>query len=162
MSDYEIVSLFNDLLNTGFARLNDFMVGLFAVLVTAYMAARDLTRPMVGLVLALYTMFSIVTIVPTLVTFNRFALAADLVREAAKRPDSPLSGLFAILPAAALVTSVMAVLLVGAYAGGWRSSSRPDGAAIDAVFRWTILKPAGRAPSQGDYRDDPNSGNFTK
>lgn len=118
MSDYEIVSLFNDLLNTSFARVNDFMVGLFAVLVTGHLAARDLTRGMVRLVIGLYTIFSAATITPALATVNRFALAGDLVREAGQRPGSILPDLFTTLPSATIVTPTMAVLLIGAYAGG--------------------------------------------
>lgn len=119
MSDYEMLSLFNDLLNTAFARLNDFLVGLFALLVTGYMAARDLTQRMVNLVLILYTMFSIITIVPALATFNRFALAGALLEEAASRSGSVLPALFPFFPSQKLIMPMMSLLLLGAFVGGF-------------------------------------------
>lgn len=119
MSEFEIVSLFNELLNTCMSRLNDFILGLFAMLVTAYLAARELTRLMAGLVVTLYTVFSIVTITPTVASCNRFALFSDVVREAASVPGSLLPGIFAsTLPSPQLVTPTMALLLVLAYLGG--------------------------------------------
>jgi hypothetical protein len=118
MTDYEIVTLFNELLNTSFARLNDFMVGLFALLVTAYFAGRQLSSRMAALLLALYTAFSLATITAAVASAHRFALAGDLVRAAAARPDSMLPQLFSMLPSPALVTPVMGLLLVGAYLGG--------------------------------------------
>jgi hypothetical protein len=118
MTDFEIVSLFNDLLNTSFARLQDFMAGLFAMLVTAWLAANQLSRRMAILVVTLYSIFAVVTIVPALATILRFALAGDLVREAAGQPGSVLGSLFPVLPSAALIMPIMTILLVGAYAGG--------------------------------------------
>lgn len=118
MTDFELVTLFNDLLNTSFARLQDFMAGLFAMLVTAWMAAHRLNRRMATLVVVLYSIFAVVTIVPALATTLRFAMAGDLVRKAAAQPDSVLGGLFLILPSPALVMPVMTILLLGAFAGG--------------------------------------------
>ena len=118
MTDFELVTLFNDLLNTSFARLQDFMAGLFAMLVTAWLAAHRLNRRMATLVVVLYSIFGIVTIVPALATTLRFAMAGDLVRKAAAQPDSVLGSLFLVLPSPALVMPVMTVLLLGAFAGG--------------------------------------------
>jgi hypothetical protein len=117
MTDFEIVTLFNDLLNTSFARLNDFMVGLFALLITAYAAGRELSSRMAGLVILLYTLFSIATIVAAIASTHRFALAAGLVRRAGARDGSELSTLFPMLPSPEVVTPVM-TLLLGAYVGG--------------------------------------------
>jgi hypothetical protein len=49
---------------------------------------------------------------------NRFALSAELIREAASAPGSVLPTLFPILPSQAVITPTMTVLMVGAYAGG--------------------------------------------
>ena len=65
MTDFELIYLFNEFFNTMYARLNDFMVGLFAMLLAAYFAAAKLSRPMALLVADLYTLFSMATIVPT-------------------------------------------------------------------------------------------------
>ena len=118
MSDFEIVTLFNDLLNTCFARLNDFMVGLFAMLVTAWFAAHELNRRMVMLVISLYTVFCVATIVPTLATCNRFARAGALVRDAGEQPGSNLDHIFTTLPDPGVVNLTMIFLLIGAYSGG--------------------------------------------
>ena len=118
MSDFEIVTLFNDQLNTSFSRLNDFMVGLFALLVTAYMAGRDLPSRLAGLVVVLYTMFSTATVVAAILSFHRFALTAELVRAAGMETGSVLAVLFPVLPAPSLVTPIVTILLVGAYLGG--------------------------------------------
>ncbi len=118
MSDFEIVTLFNDLLNTSFARLSDFMVGLFALLITAYVAGRELSSRMAGLVILLYTLFSIATIVAAIASTHRFALAAGLVRRAGARDGSELSALFPMLPSPEVVTPVITLLLLGAYVGG--------------------------------------------
>jgi hypothetical protein len=118
MTDYEIVTLFNELLNTTFARLNDFMVGLFALLVTAYFAGRELPPRMASLLLALYTVFSVATITAAVASAQRFAMAGELIRQAGARPGSVLPQLFTMLPSPAVVTPVMILLLVGAYVGG--------------------------------------------
>ncbi len=118
MSDFELITLFNDLLNTSFARLQDFMAGLFALLITAWLAAHRLTRRMAILVVMIYSIFAVVTIVPALATTLRFALAGELIRAAAREPDSILGSLFPFLPDPALVMPVMTILLLGAYAGG--------------------------------------------
>ena len=49
MTDFELIYLFNELFNTMYARLNDFMVGLFAMLVASYFVAAKLSRTMARL-----------------------------------------------------------------------------------------------------------------
>ncbi len=43
MTDFELIYLFNEFFNTMYARLNDFMVGLFAMLAASYFVAAKLS-----------------------------------------------------------------------------------------------------------------------
>ena len=79
MTDFELIYLFNEFFNTMYARLNDFMVGLFGMLLAAYFAAAKLSRSMAWLGAGLYTLFSMVTIVPTVAASYRMVLAAQQV-----------------------------------------------------------------------------------
>jgi hypothetical protein len=115
MSDFELISLFNELFNTAYARLNDYLVGLFGMLVAAHFVAPKLNRMMAWLIASLYTIFSVATIFPAIVVTDRFTLAARQVKIAADRPGSILSEMFTILPSREIVTPVMTVLLVAAY-----------------------------------------------
>lgn len=107
MSDFELIFLFNEFFNTTYARLNDFMVGLFAMLVAAYFVAAKLSQRMSALLLALYTIFSMATIVPAIAATDRMVLASEQVRLAAARAGSELPGLISILPARSIVIPVM-------------------------------------------------------
>ncbi len=80
MTDFELIYLFNEFFNTMYARLNDFMVGLFAMLVASYFVAAKISRTMARLVAGLYTLFSMATIVPTIGASNRMVLAAQQVK----------------------------------------------------------------------------------
>ena len=71
MTDFELIHLFNEFFNTMYARLNDFMVGLFAMLAAAYFVAAKLSRTMAWLVAGLYTAFSLATVVPTIAASHR-------------------------------------------------------------------------------------------
>ncbi len=97
-----------------YARLTDFMVGLFAMLLAAYFAAAKLSRTMAWLVAGLYTLFSMATIVPTVAASYRMVLAAQQVRLVASQSGSDLAPLIWIMPT---WSSVMPVLLVAAYTG---------------------------------------------
>ena len=79
MTDFELIYLFNEFFNTMYARLSDFMVGLFAMLLAAYFVAAKLSRSMAWLVVGLYTLFSMATIVPTVAASYRMVLAAQQV-----------------------------------------------------------------------------------
>ena len=50
MTEFELIYLFNEFFNTAYARLNDFLVGLFAMLAAGYFAAEKLSRTMAWLV----------------------------------------------------------------------------------------------------------------
>lgn len=117
MSEFELIYLFNEFFNTAYARLNDFMVGLFAMLAAAYFVAANLSRLMAWLVAGLYTVFSLATIVPAIAAADRMVLASQQVRIAAGDAGSGLATLISILPTRAVVVPVMIVLLVAAYAG---------------------------------------------
>jgi len=117
MTEFELIYLFNEFFNTAFARPNDFLVGLFAMLAAAYFVAAKLSRSMAWLVVGLYTLFSMATIVPALAAIDRMVLASLQVQAAASEPGSDLTTLFSILPNRALVVPTMTVLLIAAYIG---------------------------------------------
>ena len=117
MTEFELIYLFNEFLNKAYARLNDFMVGLFAILAAGYFVAAKLSRSMAWLVAGLYTVFSMATIVPTVAAMDRMVLASQQVRLAAGQSESELSALISIMPPRGIVMPVMIILLVAAYAG---------------------------------------------
>ena len=117
MSDFELIFLFNEFFNTAFARLNDFLVGLFAMLAASYFVAAKLTRTMAWLVAGLYTLFSMATIVPAIAATDRLVLASQQVASAAGQPGSDLATLISILPNRTFVVPIMIILLITAYAG---------------------------------------------
>ncbi len=117
MSEYELIYLFNEFLNTAYARLNDFMVGLFAMLAAGFFVAEKLSRSMTWLVAGLYSLFSLATIVPTTVAMDRMVLASQQVQLAASQTGSDLSALISIMPTRSVVVPIMIVLLLAAYSG---------------------------------------------
>ena len=117
MSDFELIFLFNEFFNTTFARLNDFLVGLFAMLAASYFVAARLSKAMAWLVAGLYTVFSAATIVPAIAATDRLVLASQQVALAASQPGSDLTALISILPNRAFVVPVMIFLLITSYVG---------------------------------------------
>jgi hypothetical protein len=117
MTEFELLSLFNEFFDATFARLNDFMAGTFAMLITAYFASAKLNRKMTALVVLLYTLFAIATIIPVLMATGRFVRTAGQLKVASTRPDSIIGDLFPMFPSEALVMPTMAILLLGAFAG---------------------------------------------
>lgn len=117
MSDFELIFLFNESFNTTFARLNDFLVGLFAMLAASYFVAAKLSRAIAWLVAGLNTLFSMATIVPAIAATDRLVLANQQVAIAASQPGSDLAALISILPNRTFVVPTMILLLMTAYAG---------------------------------------------
>ncbi len=117
MTEFELIYLFNEFFNTMYARLNDFMVGLFAMLAASYFVAAKLSRAMAWLVAGLYTLFSMATIVPAIAASNRMVLAAQQVKLVASEAGSDLAPLVSILPSWVMVMPTMFILLVASYAG---------------------------------------------
>ncbi len=117
MSEYELISLFNEFFDDSFSRLADFMTGTFAMLVSAFFAGPRLSRNMAGLALFLYTLFAAATAVPTLAASFRFTQAAELLRIAGTEPGSLIPQIFPMLPSPVLVMPVMTLILLGAYVG---------------------------------------------
>jgi uncharacterized membrane protein len=117
MSEFELLTLFNEYFDATYARHNDFMAGTFAMLIAAYFAASKMIPKLAVLVVFLYTVFSTATIVPVVMAANRFAKTAELLELAAARPESVIDHLFPAYPSAIVVVPTMSVLLLGAYAG---------------------------------------------
>ena len=117
MTEFELIYLFNEFFNTMYARLNDFMIGLFAMLAASYFVAAKLSRSMAWLVAGLYTLFSMATVVPAIAASNRMVLAAQQVKLVASQSGSELAPLISIMPSWNNVMPVMFILLTAAYAG---------------------------------------------
>jgi hypothetical protein len=117
MTEFELIYLFNEFFNTTFARLNDFLVGLFAMLAASYFVAAKLSKAMAWLVAGLYSLFSLATIVPAIAATDRLVLASQQVALAAVQPGSDLAPLISILPNRAFVVPTVIFLLIVAYAG---------------------------------------------
>jgi len=117
MTEFELISLFNEFLDGAFSRLADFMAGTFAMLISAFFVGARLSRTMARLVVFLYTLFAVATAVPTLAVSYRFTRTAELLRQMSADPDSVVSDIFPALPSTWLVMPVMALILLGAYAG---------------------------------------------
>lgn len=117
MSDYDLILLFNEFFNTTYARLNDFMTGLFAMLIAAYLVAPKLTRDMSALVVGLYVLFGLSTIVPALAATSRFVRTGAMLESAAAKPGSFLSEIVVSVPSGPIVMPVMGLLMLAAYFG---------------------------------------------
>lgn len=117
MTEFELISLFNQFFDDTFSRLSDFMAGTFAMVISAFFVGAKLSKNMSRLVIFLYTLFSVATAVPTLAASYRFTRTADLLQEAAKEPGSMISLIFPVLPSSYAVMPVMTLILVGAYIG---------------------------------------------
>ena len=117
MTEFELISLFNEFFNTAYARLNDFMAGTFALLISAFFIGPKLSNKMAVLVVFLYSLYSLATIVPTLAATYRFVSVGELLKAAAVNPDSVSNHLFPILPSKALVMPTMTIFLIVAFAG---------------------------------------------
>ena len=117
MTEFELISLFNEFLNGAFSRLADFMAGTFAMLISAFFVGARLSRTMARLVVFLYTLFAMATAVPTLAVSYRFTKTAELLKAMGESPDSMIGQIFPALPSTWLVMPVMALILIGAYAG---------------------------------------------
>ena len=117
MTEFELIYLFNEFLNTAYSRLNDFMVGLFAMLAAGYLVAAKLSRTMTSLLVGLFTVFSMTTMFPAIAAMDRMVLASQQVRLVASQAGSELSALVSIMPARSIVIPVTVILLVAAYCG---------------------------------------------
>ena len=117
MSEFELISLFNAFLDGAFSRLADFMAGTFAMLISAFFVGAKLSRTMARLAVFLYTLFAVATAVPTLAVSYRFTKTAELMKTMGETPGSVIGEIFPALPSTWAVMPVMALILVGAYAG---------------------------------------------
>jgi hypothetical protein len=117
MTEFELISLFNEFLDGAFSRLADFMAGTFAMLISAFFVGAKLSRTMARLVVFLYTLFAVATAVPTLAVSYRFTKTAELLKTMGKSPDSVIGEIFPALPSTYAVMPVMTLILLGAYIG---------------------------------------------
>jgi len=117
MTEFELISLFNQFFDDTFSRLSDFMAGTFAMVISAFFVGARLSQNMARLVIFLYTVFSMATSVPTLAASYRFTRMAGILKDAAGEPGSIINLIFPTLPSPYIVMPVMTLVLIGAYAG---------------------------------------------
>jgi len=117
MTEFELITLFNEFFDDTFSRLVDFMTGTFAMLISTFFVGSRLPKVMARLVVLLYTLFSIATSVPTLAATYRFVQVANLLKERASDPESLVGEIFLTFPNVYVVMPVMALILMGCYAG---------------------------------------------
>ena len=117
MTEFELISLFNQFFDDTFSRLADFMTGTFAMLISTFFVGSRLPKVMARLVVLLYTLFAIATSVPTLAATFRFVRTASLLKERTSDPESLVGEIFLPFPNAYVVMPVMTLILIGCYAG---------------------------------------------
>ena len=117
MTEFELITLFNEFFDDTFSRLVDFMTGTFAMLISAFFVGSRLPKVMARLVVLLYTLFAIATSVPTLAATFRFVRAANLLKERTSDPESIVGEIFLTFPNVYVVMPVMTLILIGCYAG---------------------------------------------
>ena len=115
MSEFEIASLFNELLSTVLAVLETFMAALFAMLATAYFVAPRLTRVMSATVVGLFTLFSTLVIFLAFAASRRVAGFGAQLDEMASQTGSDLSWLFFVPAAVPVVPAAVVIVLITAY-----------------------------------------------
>ncbi len=112
MSDYEIAALTNEFLNSLQGRIDTYLTGLFAMLITSYFVASKLSRAIAGLVICLFSLYSFVLGYAAYTSLWRVGV---LVQEFSSTSSDPFPWIL-VLPGfdPALV---MAAVLVAAYCG---------------------------------------------
>jgi hypothetical protein len=117
MSDFELVYLVNELLNSSAARLFDFMSGLFAMVIASYVVGAKLSRSIVWLMAALFSMFAAASIPPAVGSGARLAAVFRQVAQAQSEPGSTLGWVTVPPIPPGIIPWFVAVLLLGAYVG---------------------------------------------
>ena len=117
MSEFELISLFNEFFDDTFSRLTDFMTGTFAMLISTFFVGAKLSKNMARLVVLLYSLFVLATSVPRLVATFRFVKVASLLEQKMIEPGSVIGDIFPAFPSIYLVMPVMLLILVGCYIG---------------------------------------------
>lgn len=117
MTEFELISLFNEFFDDTFSRLVDFMTGTFAMLISTFFVGARLSKSMARLVVFLYTLFAMATAVPTLAATYRFVMVAKLLEERVALPDSLIGKIFPAFPDLYVVMPVMVLILLGCYVG---------------------------------------------
>jgi len=115
MTEFEIASLFNELLATVLALLETFMAALFAMLATAYFVAPRLTRAMSATIIGLFTLFSAFVIFLAFAASRRVAGFGAQLDEMANQLGADLSWLFFMPAAVPVVPTAVVAILVTAY-----------------------------------------------
>ena len=118
MTDYEIVSLFHEVVTGVNASLANFLTVLLAMLVASHMAAHKLDRAAAGVVLAVYSTFSLGMVNEIHAGYRDFAaIGAEMVRIGGL-PGSTIAWHPTVANGGAgleLLPRIIAVMLVGAW-----------------------------------------------
>jgi len=115
MTEYELASLFNELLTTLLSVMETFMAVLFAMLVAAYFAAPKLTRTMSATLIGLFTLFSAVVIFFAVAQSRRVAGAGVRLDGMASQIDSNVTWFYFVPAAAPIIPLAVATVLIAAY-----------------------------------------------
>ena len=120
MSEFELVTLYTEMSNASAEHFMKFTTGLFSMLVTAYFAGPKLTRAMAAVVVALFSMFTLITGMSVAASLDRVSNLASVIRGARESnqelawfavPPHTLYVSFSVFVASVLVLSYLAALV---------------------------------------------------
>ena len=112
MTDFEVAVLTNEFLNSLQGRIDTYLVGLFAMLMTSYFVAAKLSRLMAGLVIGLFSLYCVVLGYATYTSIWRVRVLVQEYTSGSNESFPWILELPGFNPALAIP-----VLLIGAYVG---------------------------------------------
>lgn len=136
MTDFELVSLLNEVFNTAFSTLMDYTTGLFAMLVASYLVAARLKRSMAVLVVLLFSLFAFAMVPATIASAVRLAGILAQANRVATAPDSPISFVFTNSFVVPFIAPTIAALTVLSYVAAlvfFFQARRGEAASIESL-----------------------------
>ncbi len=122
MSDYELVDLFTEQLNTLQSSFMDYVAVLFAFLIAAYLVAAKLESRMVTVIVVLFTVVALQHVLPILASGSDFAGVAGQIALRATNDSSSVNWHGAAMPWGPVAISITrysaVVALIVSYIGG--------------------------------------------
>ena len=94
MTEYEMVNLYIQFRNSAAASFMNFVSTLFALLVTTYVAGQKLTRPMVAIVVILFSLFTWVVLIANFDALTNMVNVASEIRQTSANADFNLNWMF--------------------------------------------------------------------
>ena len=99
MTEYEMADLYMQFKNSAAVSFMDFVSVLFAVLVTGYLVGSKLTRPMVAIVVVLFTLFTLIILLVNFDALMNMVNIASKIQLASEQTSSDLTWMFKGTPA---------------------------------------------------------------